>query len=120
MSLKIMVIEDDAEILYILYALLTEEGHDVIHSPNLRIITKISTIQPDLILLDELLGNEKGSDACKMLKADLNTSHIPIVLMSALLGVEAKAAEAGADGYLRKPFDTEDLHAAVARWSKKS
>lgn len=118
MGLKIVVIEDDAEILYIVYLLLTEEGHEVIHASDLEITKDIVTLQPDLILLDELLGNEKGSDACKMLKANKETSQIPIVMMSALLGIESKAAEAGADGYLRKPFDRDELNELVNRWQK--
>ncbi|WP_142527925.1 response regulator [Pedobacter westerhofensis] len=120
MCLKIMVIEDDAEILYIVYVLLTEEGHKVIHSSDLEIIKEVNTIQPDVILMDELLGNEKGSEACKALKADTATSHIPVVMMSALLGIEKMAAEAGADGFLRKPFHREELSATVRHWQNKS
>jgi DNA-binding response OmpR family regulator len=116
MGLKIMVIEDDAELLYIVYILLTEEGHEVIHASDLEITKDVGTIQPDLILLDELLGNEKGSEACKSLKSNTETSHIPIVMMSALLGIERKAAEVGADGFLRKPFDREELNTLVNRW----
>lgn len=115
-----MVIEDDAEILYIVYVLLKEEGHEVIYASDLKIINDVSTIQPDLILLDELLGNEKGSEACKKLKADTKTAHIPIVMMSALLGIERKAAEAGADGFLRKPFDREELYTLVKYWHKSA
>jgi DNA-binding response OmpR family regulator len=120
MSLKIMVIEDDAEILYIVYLLLTEEGHEVIYSSDLEITQNIGAIQPDLILLDELLGTEKGSDACKTLKANTETAHIPIVMMSALLGIERKATEAGADGFLRKPFDREELNDVVNRWKNSA
>jgi len=111
-----MVVEDDAEILYIVYLLLTEEGHEVIHASDLGIIKDTGSIQPDLILMDELLGNEKGSEACKMLKADKETSHIPVVMMSALMGIENKAAEAGADGFLRKPFHRDELYSIVNRW----
>lgn len=115
-----MVIEDDAEILYIVYLLLTQEGHEVIHSSDLEIIKQVPVIQPDVILLDELLGNEKGSDACKALKANPATSQIPVIMMSALLGIEKKAAEAGADGFLRKPFGKEELSTTVNYWQNRS
>jgi len=115
-----MVIEDDAEILYIVYVLLKEEGHEVIYESDLSIIKEVKTIQPDLILMDELLGNEKGSAACKTLKANEETTHIPIIMMSALLGIEKMAAEAGADGFLRKPFDRQELYTLVKHWDKSA
>jgi DNA-binding response OmpR family regulator len=64
---------------------------------------------PDLFLIDKQLSGTCGLDICRHLKASKRTSHIPVVIMSALPGVGKPAQEAGADCFLAKPFDIKGL-----------
>ena len=117
MSLKLLVVEDDEGIREMLTVVLQYEGYEVIIAQDGSILKDLDTIQPDLIFLDEWLSHEKGSDLCKMLKADPRTSTIPVILLSALMSVEQFSIEAGADGFIRKPFDIEELNEVINRYA---
>ena len=70
---------------------------------------------PDLLLLDIWLSGWDGREICRSLKAREETKHLPIVLCSASRDGERMAREAGADGFIAKPFALDDLLATVAR-----
>ena len=73
---------------------------------------------PDLILMDVQLPRMSGLDATRALKAHPRTSHIPIIVITsfALSGDREKAAEAGADSYLAKPYSPRELLALVRQY----
>lgn len=77
---------------------------------------------PDLILMDVQLPRISGLDATRMLKADPSTSKIPIIVITsfALSGDREKAAEAGADSYLAKPYSPRELLALVRQFLPES
>ena len=106
---KILVIEDDKEILAVVELILHEEGHDVEGSFYGNILDDINSIMPQLIILDDWLGKEKGSDLCIKLKSDPKTSLIPVVLFSAHNDSEELAQLIKADAFIRKPFDIDEL-----------
>jgi CheY-like chemotaxis protein len=62
-----------------------------------------------MILLDNRLIEGYGRDFCKRLKSDPSSRYIPVILFSTNAQLEEMARESGADGYLKKPFDLEDL-----------
>jgi two-component system cell cycle response regulator DivK len=74
--------------------------------------------QPDLILMDVQLPKLSGLDATRMLRADERTRHIPVLVITsfALSGDSERATEAGADGYLAKPYSPKELLALVHRF----
>lgn len=117
MSLKLLVVEDDEGIREMLNIVLTYEGYDVVMGKDGSILADLESIKPDIIFLDEWLCNEKGSDLCRKLKADPRTSTIPVILLSALMSVEQFSIQAGADGFIRKPFDLEELTAVINRYA---
>ncbi|MGA7730371.1 MAG: response regulator [Chloroflexia bacterium] len=108
---RILVIDDDTSILTSLELLLEDAGYDVQTSTkNGELIdAEIRARPPDLIILDILLSGHDGRTICKHLKGQEETRHIPIILISAHPNAGAMSTEAGADGFLAKPFDIEIL-----------
>jgi DNA-binding response OmpR family regulator len=107
--LKVLVIEDNPDIKEILNYILQDEGHEVIPCSDGSTLTALDRLQPDLILIDEILGATRGSDLIKSLKKDKNSPGIPVILISAIPNLGEIAIKSGADAYLEKPFDIDSL-----------
>lgn len=104
---KILVVDDDEDILVVIQHLLTTRGFDVhTHSIGVEVPEIVKFYQPDLILMDILLFGKSGTDICKELK---HIHNIPILLFSANTKRGKAFAECGADGYIQKPFDIIEL-----------
>lgn len=121
MAKKILVIEDDKDIRDTLVYVLEEQGYEVVSSEESKILKSLDTIKPDMILLDNWLTEWKsdanGQQISKELKSNPATSHIPIVIISAVSNIQ-EIAEAGmADDYLRKPFDLNDIISIVKKYA---
>lgn len=119
MPKKVLVIEDDKDIRDTISLALQHNGYEVISSEDAKILKSIQDIKPDLLLLDNWLSDWKsdanGQQLSKELKTSEATSHIPIIIVSAVSNIK-EIAEAGlADGYLKKPFDLDDLLALVQK-----
>jgi two-component system, OmpR family, phosphate regulon response regulator PhoB len=110
---KILVIEDDKDIRDTIVYILEEENFEVVSSEDSKILKSIDTIKPDLVLLDNWLTDWKsdanGQQLSKELKTNPSTSHIPVVIISAVSNIKEIAEAGQADGYLRKPFDLHEL-----------
>ncbi len=117
MAKKVLLIEDDKDIRDTIVLALKEDGFEVIESETAKILKNVTEIAPDLILLDNWLTDWKsdanGQQISKELKTNAATSHIPVVIVSAVSNIK-EVSEAGlADGYLKKPFELTDLFAIV-------
>ena len=113
----ILIIEDEPDIRDLLEFQLKREGYNVLTSSDGEIGLKIARKQdPNLILLDLLLPGIKGLDVCRILKSDVNTSKINIIMVTALGQEEniVKGLETGADDYVSKPFNMSILLARVS------
>ena len=108
---KILIIDDDEDLLEITKALLTKKGFDVATYSNWDdAFRDIEIFRPQLILLDVFLNGIDGLDICKQLKSMPNTKHIPIIILSAYPGVaESVTYEYGADDFIGKPFEVNEL-----------
>ena len=119
MAKKVLVIEDDKDIRDTVVYVLEEEGYEVIHSDNARILSSLATLQPDLILLDNWLtdwsSDANGAQLSKKIKDDPATSHIPVIIISAVSNIKEVAKAGNADGYLAKPFDLTSLSELVKK-----
>jgi two-component system phosphate regulon response regulator PhoB len=107
--LRILVIEDNPDIKEVLDYILSDEGHEAIQCSDGSSLTALESINPDLILMDEILSRNRGSELIKKLKTDENTRSIPVVLISAMPNLENIAAKCGADAFLEKPFNIDNL-----------
>jgi len=109
MSKRILLLEDEKEILELIQEILEEEGYNVIAFSHYESVEDIMDFSPQLILLDIRLSNGYGHLLCEDLKSNPKTSHIPVILVSGANNLEKIAADYKADGFLAKPFDMEDL-----------
>jgi DNA-binding response OmpR family regulator len=119
MAKKILIVDDDPDILVIATVRLKYMGYEIISvvdAENALIVLK--TEIPDLIILDRLLPKMQGEDLCKKLKSDDKYKNIPIILFTALVDDVAKVVkEIGADDYITKPFEPKDLISKVQTYA---
>jgi two-component system cell cycle response regulator DivK len=116
MSKTILVVEDQEDNRRILRDLLTSVGYRLIEAhTGLQGVEKAAELKPDLILMDIQLPGLDGYEATRRIKAQPELSGIPIIAVTsyALSGDDAKAFEAGCDGYITKPYSPRQLLAKV-------
>jgi two-component system cell cycle response regulator DivK len=116
MSKRILVIEDMEDNRRILRDLLTNAGFDLIEAVDgEKGILAAAEHRPDLILMDIQLPIVDGYEATRRIKANPELRHIPIIAVTsyALSGDDAKAAAAGCDGYVAKPFSSRQVVAKI-------
>ena len=108
---KILVVDDEPDLLKVLLIRLKKAGYEVFGGTNGQEALDLARQHtPDLIILDVYLPIMNGDDAAKILKKDEQLKHIPILLISATTKQMAeKAQESGANDYLAKPFEPEEL-----------
>lgn len=116
MSAKILVVDDQKDLLELLDMALSQEGYTVqTAASGSDALSMIAAQKPDLILLDIILGDISGIKITTKLKHEADTSHIPIILLTAkdsetdvIVGLSV-----GADDYITKPFSTKVLLARI-------
>ena len=116
MSARVLVVDDVEANVRLLEAKLTIEYFDVVSCQDgATALSLAAEAQPDLILLDVMMPGMDGFETCRRLKAQPETRHIPVVLVTALDGREdrIRGLEAGADDFLTKPIDDVILFARV-------
>ena len=113
----ILIIDDDESILDAVSLLLSDFGYHVdTISRGEEARVKVPELLPNIILLDVLMSGVDGRDICKSLKQDEKTKHIPIIMLSAHPGVSKNMSEYGADGFLSKPFEIDDLLKTIEKF----
>lgn len=113
---KVLVVDDEPIMINIMAAALTEEGYRVEEAVDgAQALEKTREFRPDVILLDVVMPKLNGFEATERLKADPATSAIPVILVTGLGSIEdrVKGLEAGADDFLSKPFNFDELLARV-------
>jgi len=113
---KILVVDDEDDILHFLELVLKEKGYDVATaSGGHEALTKAQIEKPNLILLDIMMPQMDGWEVLKLLRVDEETFEIPVAMLSAR--TEAKdrvqGLQEGAIDYICKPFSLQDLLAKI-------
>lgn len=115
MAQKILVIDDELDILELVQIMLEDEGYVVtIAQKDVAFETLAANVLPDAFILDMLLSGKDGRIISRHWKNQEETKHIPILMLSAHPSAEQEALEAGADDFLAKPFEMDDLLAKIA------
>ncbi|MFY9287401.1 MAG: PleD family two-component system response regulator [Alphaproteobacteria bacterium] len=116
MSARILVVDDNPLNVKLLSAKLSHDYYVISTATNgLEALEKVASEQPDIVLLDIMMPELDGFEACKRLKSDPNTSHIPVVMVTALSDIadRVKGLQCGADDFLTKPINDMALMARV-------
>lgn len=115
--MKVLVGEDDSAIAEVVDVILSEAGHEVIKAPTEKSFHQSLSKKPQIILLDISLGGADGGVIASSLKKNPKYSSIPLIIMSANTDTEIIANKSGANGFLLKPFDMDDLLELVSSYS---
>ena len=109
----LLVIEDDVDTIDIIGSMYENTDYKVIKSLKKISVAEVAKINPNIIVIDHLLGDGFGGDLCLEIKANPSTKHIPVILYSASHHVEDLARVSCADAYISKPFDLYDFMSVV-------
>lgn len=110
MSKKILIIEDDEDILQVLETVLVHNDYSVNGLERTDDILKsIEQYNPDLVLTDYLLSGTNGGKICQQIKSHKETCHIPVILISAYPELAISLGHFGFDAFITKPFDINAL-----------
>ena len=111
----ILIVDDERPVRDFLAMVLKDGGHhplQAIHGAQALLL--IGEIRPDLVISDSMMPVLDGMQLCRQLKADESTKAIPVILMSSA-SVLGEAGLAGADAFIAKPFNLDEMEALVQR-----
>ena len=107
---KVVLIQDNKEILEIIEEALEDEGFDVVASLDTKPIEAIPKMKPDVLVIDDhIAGKKRGSEIIQEVKGDKKTENLSSILTSTSNDLPAKAKECKADDYILKPFELDDM-----------
>ncbi|MEP6583814.1 MAG: response regulator [Ginsengibacter sp.] len=113
-SPHILVIDDNRDLLQMLTAMLRLKAYKVSTKDNAdNMETTLSELAPDVIFMDMLLSGADGCEICRRLKANPAFSNIPIIMISAHPQAKDECLKAGANYFLDKPFEMQELFKVV-------
>lgn len=118
---KVIIFDDDEDILSICTYILEDNNWDVHTFTDCNdIVNRVSSIGPDVILMDNWIPDMGGIQATQTLKSDPDLKDIPVIYFSANNDIHTLAANAGADSYLAKPFDIDELTKTINKMVVKT
>lgn len=116
--MKILAVDDEKHIVRLVQITLEKEGYELITASNGReALEKVASEQPDLVVMDVMMPEMDGLEALAKLKDDPETSHIPVIMLTAKAQDSDvfRGWQSGADLYLTKPFNPSELVTFVRR-----
>ena len=120
---RVLVVDDESDVTELLQYRLEQEGYRVatLNDP-LGFVAKVREFEPDLMLLDIMMPELSGIQLCRIVRADPSMKDIPVIFLSARGEVEdrIKGLEAGAEDYVSKPFNNNELMLRISKMLKRS
>ncbi len=115
----ILIVEDDPQVARLIALVLQRNGHQTeTLADGQTALQRAMETQPDMIFADLTIKGISGEQLCSMLKAQPDTSGIPYIVVSGDRDIAEKARLCGADGYLGKPFEFDDLVRLVIKHAR--
>ncbi|MEO5649026.1 MAG: response regulator [Ginsengibacter sp.] len=115
-SKKVMIIDDNEDIVALLKAMLLMKSYNVfIKTDIIDVEESIKEIMPELIIMDMLLSGADGRKVCKSFKNDTRFASIPVLMISAHPNAKEECLNAGAEMFLEKPFEMKDFFESVEK-----
>ncbi|HMU92005.1 MAG TPA: response regulator transcription factor [Anaerolineales bacterium] len=112
---KIMIVDDDPQVITLLKRYLSVEGYEVIATTHsAKAVPLANTEHPDLFILDLMMPPPDGFTLCSMLRADPAFRLTPILIITAMADSNSKATSFGANDYLAKPFNLDELSLRIS------
>ena len=111
---RVLVVDDSAFNLKLVSATLAPAGYEIVTvSGGAEALSRVESIQPNLIILDVMMPDLNGYEVCRQLRRNRATAQLPILMLTANESIEERinGFEAGADDYMIKPFDAAELQA---------
>ena len=120
---RVLVVDDESDVTELLQYRLEQEGYRVatLNDP-LGFVAKVREFEPDLMLLDIMMPELSGIQLCRIVRADPSMKDIPVIFLSARGEAEdrIKGLEAGAEDYVSKPFNINELILRISKMLKRS
>lgn len=116
---KILIVEDEESLLKLESILLTSKGYRVEGvADGKAALEAVKVVKPDLVLLDIMLPEIDGFEVCRRIKEDVETQHIPVIMLTAKKSREdmARGEQVGADWYITKPFKSAMVIETIQRF----
>ena len=113
---KVLIVDDDDAIIDSIKVLLEMEGYEVSTIVSGDVLGQIDKNIPNLILLDIWMSGQDGRDICRSLKKNDDTKDIPVIMISAGKNIAKSAQDAGAQDFIAKPFEIEELLTKVKKY----
>jgi two-component system KDP operon response regulator KdpE len=120
MSSRVLIVDDEPDILFMIKVILRSEGYDVVAAAGVEEArAQLSDDDPDLVLLDLRLADGEGWDVLRQLREAGRLKRVPVVVLSAHASPTTirRALDEGAAGYVTKPFVTSELVGAVRQYA---
>jgi len=121
MAKKLLICDDDQDIVEMLELILEGNGFEIItETDSNKVYGLILDLVPDALLMDLWMPVINGDEILRLLRENISTSKLPVIIMSAAQDGESIAQDAGADEFISKPFDVDELIAMVQQMLRKS
>jgi len=115
----ILIVEDDPNVARLVGLVLTRSGHtSEVVADGHAALERIRELRPDIVFADLAIKGLSGQALCSMLKSEEATRSIPYIILSGDRDLAEKAQDCGADDYMGKPFEFEDLLRLVAKYAQ--
>jgi|Deesub1362A_J573_1020465.scaffolds.fasta_scaffold00389_15 CheY-like chemotaxis protein len=121
---KVMVVDDDPDVVLLLNKVLSRRGYEVISSlSGEEAIEKVKEAKPDIIVMDVMMPTMNGWEAAKAIKENEKTCHIPIIVLSVRKepeDIEKSLKYAHADAHIGKPINFNKLYEIIEKYAQAS
>lgn len=120
MAKTVLIVEDESEVAELLREVLAEAGFDVVLSTGGAALATAADVHPDVVVIDYAMPGMTGADVISEMRQSAEPTMPPVVLVTGHYEASEIAREIGANAYLQKPFDVDDLVGVVRRLTESS